>query len=63
VNFNIMGPPEGVPQEEINEAEAKGLQRAGDFNGQGSAYAQEHGTRPATIGLLLSTSPLALLIW
>lgn len=27
------------------------------------AYALEHGTRPATIGLVLSSSPLALLAW
>ncbi|KAK3323083.1 Alpha/Beta hydrolase protein [Apodospora peruviana] len=29
----------------------------------GSAYAYEHGTRPATISLVLSTSPLAMLTW
>ena len=29
----------------------------------GMAYAQEHGTRPATIGLVLSSSPIALLAW
>ena len=29
----------------------------------GHAYAQEHGTRPATIGLVLSSSPIALLSW
>ncbi|KAH9845072.1 Epoxide hydrolase N terminus [Teratosphaeria destructans] len=27
------------------------------------AYALEHGSRPATIGLVLATSPLALLAW
>ncbi|KAI1617161.1 Alpha/Beta hydrolase protein [Exophiala viscosa] len=29
----------------------------------GSAYAQEHGTRPATIGFVLASNPLALLAW
>jgi hypothetical protein len=29
----------------------------------GSAYAYEHGTRPSTIGLVVSTSPLAMLTW
>ncbi|KAH6716400.1 Alpha/Beta hydrolase protein [Leptodontidium sp. MPI-SDFR-AT-0119] len=63
VNFALMMPPEGVDPADINEAELKGLERAGAFGAQGDAYAREHGQRPATIGLLLSTSPLALLIW
>ena len=29
----------------------------------GWAYANTHATRPATIGLVLSSSPLALLAW
>lgn len=63
VNFAIMPPPEGVSADSINAAEAQGLERAGAFGTQGDAYAREHGQRPATIGLLLSTSPLALLLW
>jgi microsomal epoxide hydrolase len=58
-----MPPPEVVPQESINALELEGLGRAASFGAQGDAYAREHGQRPATIGLLLSTSPLALLIW
>ncbi|EGP86991.1 uncharacterized protein MYCGRDRAFT_71676 [Zymoseptoria tritici IPO323] len=63
VNFNIMQPPEGEASKDITAMEMKGLERAGQFNEQGSSYAMEHGQRPATIGLVLSTSPLALLIW
>lgn len=40
-----------------------GLQRGANFNQLGTAYAREHGTRPSTIGLALSSSPLALLAW
>jgi microsomal epoxide hydrolase len=29
----------------------------------GLAYAIEQGTRPSTIGLVLSTNPMALLAW
>lgn len=58
-----MPPPENVSQESINALELEGLGRAAGFGTQGDAYAREHGQRPATIGLLLSTSPLALLIW
>lgn len=57
-----MPPPENVSQESINAAEMKGLAKLGEWD-QSNAYAREHGQRPATIGLVLSTSPLALLIW
>lgn len=58
-----MPPPESISPELIDAVEMKGLERAAQFGAQGDAYAREHGQRPATIGLLLSTSPLALLIW
>jgi microsomal epoxide hydrolase len=58
-----MPPPEGLAPETIDLTELKGLERAGAFGSQGDAYARMHAQRPATIGLLLSTSPLALLIW
>ena len=43
--------------------EMTGLARAQAWLQGGTAYAQEHGTRPGTIGLVLSSSPLALLAW
>lgn len=57
-----MGPPqaEGLA---VDAAEGEGLARAAQFGAQGDAYGREHAQRPATIGLLLSTSPLALLAW
>jgi microsomal epoxide hydrolase len=58
-----MPPPDNVPLDDISASELEGLGRAAGFGVQGDAYAREHGQRPATIGLLLSTSPLALLIW
>ena len=57
-----MPPPENVT-EAIDPIELEGLERAAAFGAQGDAYAREHAQRPATIGLLLSTSPMALLIW
>lgn len=47
----------------LTDAEKKGVQRINDFGTLGNAYAREHGTRPATIGLVLSSSPIALLAW
>lgn len=51
------------PMMGLSDVEKKGLQRANDFNALGNAYARMHGTRPATIGLCLASSPLALLAW
>ncbi|KAM0250772.1 hypothetical protein ACHAP5_001989 [Fusarium lateritium] len=61
INFCIMPEPEDAG--EITEAEKKGLERTNDFKRLGSAYAMTHATKPSTIGLVLSTSPLALLVW
>ncbi|GME34403.1 Alpha/Beta hydrolase protein [Neofusicoccum parvum] len=63
VNFSPMLKPEGVEDSSINELEAKQLKRAEEFFKSGHAYGLEHGTRPATIGLALSSSPIALLAW
>ncbi|KAF2091834.1 alpha/beta-hydrolase [Saccharata proteae CBS 121410] len=64
VNFVVLfDKPEGVSDNAINEAEKKALARGQAFRDIGAAYAMEHGTRPATIGLVLSSSPIALLAW
>lgn len=47
----------------LSAKDQKAVSRAGDFANLGSAYAREHGTRPSTIGLVLSSSPIALLAW
>ena len=47
----------------LSAAELQGVERCADFATLGNAYAREHGTRPATIGLALSASPVALLAW
>ena len=49
---------EGLTPEEVQHLERVKLWRL-----KGMAYAIEHGTRPATIGLVLSSNPLALLAW
>jgi hypothetical protein len=64
VNFSMdMERPPGANESEINDAERQGLERMQHLTATGSAYAQEHGTRPATIGFVLASSPLALLAW
>lgn len=48
---------------EMDELEAKALPRGKEFAQLGFSYALEHGMRTGTIGLVLSSSPLALLAW
>jgi microsomal epoxide hydrolase len=63
LNFDPTGKPDGVDGSEITEAEAEGLKRTAVWQETGIGYAMEHRTRPSTIGLVLSSSPIALLGW
>ncbi|KAJ6564512.1 epoxide hydrolase [Mycena capillaripes] len=63
LNFSPIPKPPGVSDLETDDAELKGLERNKAFGVAGLAYAMEHGTRPSTIGLVLSASPIALLAW
>lgn len=49
--------------ESLTESERAGVERGMAFVATENAYAKEHASRPATIGLVLSTNPLALLAW
>ena len=64
VNLCIGVAPESEEEaKKLKDHEKKALQRMNNFGTLGNAYAREHGTRPATIGLVLSSSPIALLAW
>lgn len=63
LNMLLPIPPENPDEQPTNEGERKALQRAAEFLDTGYGFAFEQGTRPATIGLALSASPLALLSW
>jgi len=63
LNLYQLPAPANADSLPISEQERKGLERGKAFRDSGSAYAMEHGTRTATIGLTLSSSPLALLSW
>jgi len=51
------------PEDKISNAEKKGVERMDQFMTVGRSYADEHGTKPSTIGLVLSSSPVAQLGW
>lgn len=63
LNMVAMGPPANKDQLKIDEVEMKALPRGQGFMEHGAAYALEHGTRTATIGLALAASPIAMLSW
>ncbi|KAF2737153.1 epoxide hydrolase-like protein [Polyplosphaeria fusca] len=48
---------------ELTTLEQNSVERAMKWHATGRAYGQEHGSRPSTIGLVLSSNPLALLAW
>jgi microsomal epoxide hydrolase len=58
-----MPRPESIPMESLTDSEQAGVERGTTFIATENAYAKEAASRPATIGLVLSTNPLALLAW
>ncbi|XHG09607.1 hypothetical protein AWENTII_012654 [Aspergillus wentii] len=58
-----MQRPDGFSDDVLTASEKSGLARGSAFMSHGRAYAFEHGTRPSTIGHILSTNPVALLSW
>jgi len=63
VNYCIMPQPQGFDCSTLIEEDKKGIEQGTQFKSFGTAYAAAHATRPATIGIVLSSSPLALLAW
>ena len=59
LNPGETAPPSASPTPEEQEQ----MERNEAWLQTGLAYALEHGTRPATVGLAISSSPLALLAW
>lgn len=51
------------PVDELTPAEQRGVALSTKFQTTGQAYAMEHATRPSTLGIALSSSPIALLAW
>ncbi|KAJ5624637.1 epoxide hydrolase [Penicillium lagena] len=64
VNMLVLDPGESAPsRDSLTPKELDILQRTETWRQTGLAYALVHGTRPATVGLAMSSSPLALLAW
>ncbi|EFQ35770.1 epoxide hydrolase [Colletotrichum graminicola M1.001] len=63
LNFLAPTADDSSESEQLPQQDRERLQKAAAFFKTGISYALTHGTRPATIGLVLSTNPLALLAW
>lgn len=63
MHVNMMGIPPLDGSEEMDQDQRRAIERATEMMDTGYAFALEQGTRPATIGHVLSSSPLALLSW
>ncbi|KAL6705990.1 hypothetical protein ACN47E_006269 [Coniothyrium glycines] len=63
IHVNMPTFHEAPDENVLNAAEKEAMGRGAQWASSGTAYAQEHCTRPSTIGSVLSSSPLALLAW
>ncbi|KAJ7580187.1 Alpha/Beta hydrolase protein, partial [Mycena floridula] len=63
LNDCYMPEPKGVDPAALEPSDAAGIARGDEFGRFGSSYALEQATRPATLGFVLSSNPLALLAW
>lgn len=54
---------EKPPSDGLSVQEAQEMKRTETWAQTGLAFVLEHGTRPATAGLAISSNPLALLAW
>jgi microsomal epoxide hydrolase len=63
VNFYIAEPPTDFDISKLSDRDKAGLEKGRQFTTTGGGYMSMHATRPSTIGIVLSSSPLALLAW
>jgi microsomal epoxide hydrolase len=63
MHVNMMGIPAEALEGPTSEQEKIALARGAEFVDTSMAFVLEQGSRPATVGFVLSSSPLALLSW
>ncbi|BEI82238.1 hypothetical protein CcaverHIS002_0301060 [Cutaneotrichosporon cavernicola] len=63
LNFFPMGVPNGASVDDLDETDAKAMARGMTWRQWGEGYRVEHSTKPATIGAVLDSSPVAVLCW
>lgn len=63
IHLNMFTPRQQPDEDKLTSFEKQALAKVSEWRKSGAAYGSEHGSRPATIGHVLSSSPLALLAW
>ncbi|PKK53464.1 hypothetical protein CI102_2082 [Trichoderma harzianum] len=64
VNMLTLNPGETAPSSDgVSVEELREMERTETWAQTGLAFALEHGTRPATVGLAIASNPLSLLAW
>ncbi|GAA5845425.1 hypothetical protein JCM9279_003026 [Rhodotorula babjevae] len=67
INVNYLpavAPPDDAPERhQLKPHEEKALERSETFQTTGRGYAIEQATRPGTVGIVVGSSPVALLAW
>lgn len=63
IHLNMMTVGDQPDESKLTQLEKTAVASANAWRQTGSAYMQEHSTRPSTIGSVLSSNPLALLAW
>ncbi|KAL6875036.1 alpha/beta-hydrolase [Trichoderma novae-zelandiae] len=63
LNFPAVPPPPDFDADGLDDADRQGLERNAAFGMTGASHAVWHATRPATAGLVIMASPLAMLAW
>ncbi|KAK2007892.1 epoxide hydrolase [Colletotrichum eremochloae] len=67
--FHLTSLPPQTSKSDVNSTEGltpedlQHMQRSAKWRERGTSYMMAHGLRPATMGLVLSASPLALIAW
>ncbi|KAB5518024.1 Alpha/Beta hydrolase protein [Coniochaeta sp. 2T2.1] len=63
INMLFLQPSQFLSLNSTTPSEQAHLEFAATWSDTGSAYAYEHGTRPSTLALTVSASPLSMLAW
>lgn len=63
VNMMMLDGEERKKPWNLTEEETLKLEKSAEWGKTGMAYAAMNATRPATIGLVLASNPLAVLAW
>jgi microsomal epoxide hydrolase len=63
VNMCLMTDEKKMDMSALTESEKAGIERWKNWRATGMAYAIEQATKPATLGFVLTSNPLATLAW